>query len=236
MTDALKTILLLVAVAGYGLADPLPKDRRIIWEPGLPGEPGTPGGIPHVPIVANVTSFGVKGDGLTDDAPAFQAAIDATDSGAILIPEGSYRLASGLTIGKSIVLRGEGTRKTRLVFDTTDRVAIAFVTYQRGEWAKMNSGYDRGSRTIVVEDAHSFKPGDFAEIEQDNDPDLMYTDERWDESWSEDSVGQITTIASVDGNTLTLDRPLYLTYRPQFNPRIRTQGFVTHVQVSKTFH
>ncbi len=225
LSNGIIQISLLLTLASSSLSDPLPKSRRITWDAGIPG------GIPDVSVKANVMSFGAAVDGKTDDWPAFQAAIDAVDSGAVLIPEGVYRLASGLKIGKSVVLRGEGIDRTRLLFDITDRVAIEIFTYDRGEWTTVTSGYEFASTTIRVNDGSLFNTGDFAEILQDNDPKLMYTDDRWDENWAKDSVGQILTIASVKGNELTLDRPLYLTYRSDLNPRIRTQGFVTNAGV-----
>ena len=67
----------------------------------------------------NVKKFGALGDGIADDAPAIQKAIDAalTGGGAVYFPAGRYRLKSTLTIaGNSaheenvnwLTLRGEG--------------------------------------------------------------------------------------------------------------------------------
>ena len=71
------------------------------------------------------------------------------------------------------------------------------------------------------------------EIEQDNDSAAMYTDPEWIQSWSENSVGQILMVESVSGNTITLNRPLYIDYTASLNPRIRTQGFVEYAGVEK---
>lgn len=50
-------------------------------------------------ITVNVRAFGAKGDGVTDDAPAFQAAINSTPLGAhVIIPEGTYRIGSQLVL------------------------------------------------------------------------------------------------------------------------------------------
>ena len=73
--------------------------------------------IPKPKVMANVKTFGAKGDGKTDDTEAFKKAIEATTKGAILIPEGRYILRNILWIKKSnIVLRGEGADKTVLHF------------------------------------------------------------------------------------------------------------------------
>ncbi len=72
--------------------------------------------IPRVAVAANVRDFGAKGDGQTDDAPAFNRAIAATTRGAILIPAGRYVLRGVVRIEKSdLVLRGEGAGQTVLL-------------------------------------------------------------------------------------------------------------------------
>jgi hypothetical protein len=71
--------------------------------------------------VTNVTAFGAKGDGLTDDRPAIQAAIDALAAkggGVLRIPKGIYLLNSyrpgvhpwgfhNLLVGSRIHIEGE---------------------------------------------------------------------------------------------------------------------------------
>lgn len=77
--------------------------------------------IPEPPVAANVRLLGALGDGKTDDTPAFRAAIrQARESGggAILVPEGRYRLTSLLHLDHSgLVLRGEGAQKSVLEFE-----------------------------------------------------------------------------------------------------------------------
>ncbi|MFP4361137.1 MAG: glycosyl hydrolase family 28-related protein [Alphaproteobacteria bacterium] len=54
----------------------------------------------------SVKDFGAVGDGKTDDAPAFQAAIDA--GYAIFVPRGTYKIKSSLIIGdKAVYMHGE---------------------------------------------------------------------------------------------------------------------------------
>ena len=76
--------------------------------------------IPSVGIVVNVTHFGARADGLTDDTAAIQCAIDEAGrlgGGAVHIPAGRYHLAGMLHIGiNGVVLRGEGPDKTILAF------------------------------------------------------------------------------------------------------------------------
>ena len=102
-----------------------------LW--GLEGEWWLPGGrlpdfsyagyhggereIPDYPATANVAAFGARGDDNTDDTAAFQAALAATESGAVLVPPGRYRISGILRITKpGVVLRGAGTGQTTLFF------------------------------------------------------------------------------------------------------------------------
>src|SRR5262249_20280687 len=68
----------------------------------------------------NVRAFGAKGDGKTDDWPAFHAAIDAMTSAlnedstspygrTLLVPPGTYRLAQTLVLDRAIRLAGAST-------------------------------------------------------------------------------------------------------------------------------
>ncbi len=73
--------------------------------------------IPEVPVAASVADFGAVGDGVTDDSQAFVDALDAVESGAILIPAGRYRLTRVLRLARSgVVLRGAGRDETVLFF------------------------------------------------------------------------------------------------------------------------
>ena len=55
----------------------------------------------------DVRDFGAAGDGITDDKPAFEAADAAANGRTVLVPEGSYRIGSNLTLHADI--RFEGT-------------------------------------------------------------------------------------------------------------------------------
>jgi hypothetical protein len=73
----------------------------------------------------SVKDFGAVGDGVTDDAPAIQAALDAaTDGGNIKFPEGAYLCNSKITTTNHVSLIGEGPKSTELIFTSTDGVLI----------------------------------------------------------------------------------------------------------------
>lgn len=57
----------------------------------------------------NVMDFGAKGNGVDDDGPAIQLAIDSLPSGGtIIIPDGEYLISTGVLITKGIRLLGAG--------------------------------------------------------------------------------------------------------------------------------
>lgn len=58
----------------------------------------------------SVEDFNAKGDGVTDDTLAIQAAIDAVNAaggGVLLLPKGIYQ-TSGITLKDGVILKGEG--------------------------------------------------------------------------------------------------------------------------------
>ena len=151
-------LLVLVCSTNPIIGEEVGMNKHIRWQPGIPG------GIPDVAVKANVKDYGAMGDGVSDDAAAIQKAIDSVDDGAVLIPKGDYLIKTGLNINKSVVLRGEGTDKTRLLFDITDRTAINISKYERGEWVVVTDGHGFGSTRLTVADPSSFGAGDFVEI------------------------------------------------------------------------
>jgi hypothetical protein len=86
-----------------------------------PGEtpassPGDTGSAPDAagPTTAgalNVRTFGAKGDGISNDRPALQAAVDAAPQGATLyFPAGTYRLDAPVRVSKGhLTLTGDGS-------------------------------------------------------------------------------------------------------------------------------
>src|SRR6059058_497828 len=69
-------------------------------------------GTPHlrsVSYVFNVRDYGAKADGVTDDGPAMQAALDAAAAagqGTVWIPAGTYFIDQGLEVGDNTEVMG----------------------------------------------------------------------------------------------------------------------------------
>ena len=186
------------------MAQILPPDRRIDWNPGIPG------GIPDIESpVKNILDFGADPNGISDSRAAIVSAMNALPSsgGVVFIPAGTFIIKSKITVGKSnIVFRGEG-RNSILLMDFAD-YCFDIITYQRGDWQNLTTDIPKGTLNLVVPDGSKFKVDDFAEIEQDNNPDIMYTDPEWNQSWAENAVGQLFRIKKIEGNELTFEAPV----------------------------
>jgi autotransporter-associated beta strand protein len=77
-------------------------------------------GLPTVPVVANLASFGGIGDGVADNTEAFRAAIHAAwmaGGGAVEVPAGTYVVQGLIHLNRDgVVIRGAGQGQTILRF------------------------------------------------------------------------------------------------------------------------
>ena len=226
-------LLALSPQARTGSVPYLTPERVVDWQPGIPG------GIPSFPVVSSVTDYGAVGDGTTDNASSFQDAIDAVPSegGTILVPAGNFLIESTLEMNDRTVLRGDSPHASRLLFDLDggDDHAIQVKRYDSGDWVQIASGFAKGSTVLTVANGSSFEAGDWVELEQENDPEVMYTEPKWQEDWAEGSVGELVKLASVSGNQLYLERPLNFGYEAGLNPMVRTQNLIEEVGFERLY-
>lgn len=137
--------------------------------------------IPDLPVVTNVRDFGAVGDGTTDDTAAFQAALAATQNGALLVPAGRYILRGKLEIQRSnVVIRGEGPAQTEIYIDRSltqlnGGVREPAFSYGHGFFdISSSTGYaargsvvaaaKRGDRRIQLDSVDGIEPGDVLRI------------------------------------------------------------------------
>ncbi len=97
-----------------------------------------------------VTDFGAVGDSATDDAAAFQAAID---SAAVLgvkvcVPAGQYKIGQTLLIPSGVILEGDGLGQDFL----TSGVSGSVLRYHGTGYAIEVRGFFSGLRDIVILD------------------------------------------------------------------------------------
>lgn len=163
---------------------------------------------------------------------AIQHAIDSIDiPGAVVLPPGEFTLTDSLRMRSGVVLRGAGRNETILAFDPPPlpkqsglalaRGAIQFQGERIADPIALSAGFGKGSTTLVMGAASDLKAGDLILVFSENDPDLMYTDPRWNTDWAQQSIAQIVTVVECNENTVTIDTPLRLNYRAALQPRIQ---------------
>ncbi|MCX7819230.1 MAG: glycoside hydrolase family 55 protein [Kiritimatiellae bacterium] len=203
--------------------------------------------IPTVPVTTDVRRHGARGDGVTDDTAAFRRAIDATPHGAILVPAGRYVLTDVVTLRRGgVVLRGEGPDRSVLVcpksfteirgrsvvdgFKSRWAFSGGFVTLEGGAAsapaAKVVAPARRGERTLVLDDASAFPTGSYLRLTMASERSLgrhLHGDrfEAGAATFEEMQyfMDWVARIVAREDSRVTLDRPLRLDVRPEWDPR-----------------
>lgn len=222
-------LLLWLAACPVILGAILPEDRRIDWQAGIPG------GIPHYPDEINVREkpFNAAGDGVTDDTEALRRAIRACHNGrAVYLPPGIYRTTGQLNItgGKSIVIRGAGPHRTKILLDTYAPANVIKI-YESSAPAPaidIQEGYEKGSRVLDLSwfAARSILQGDIIWISQLDDPNFVTT-----ETYNHTLCGycgdhgnrcmaQYDRVMEKHGGKLVLEQPLYFGFQAGLRPQL----------------
>lgn len=168
----------------------------------------------------NILDYGAVGDGKTDDSQVIADAILSLEEngGTIFFPSGEYLLRTGISLGKKVVLRGNSSDSSILIFDLGEGPVncIAISKSQSTEFRSIDSGILKGSTKLLCSSAEDFNEAKFGEIVQDNGAwDIVPAD------WAQNSVGQIIRIEGVSGDTIIFNNPLRIDYSQDLNPRIR---------------
>jgi hypothetical protein len=172
----------------------------MLYPPSTPSTPDIASVVPdgQTTAVANVGDYGAVGDGVHDDAPAIQAAIDALPAGGILrLEPRTYKLNTGLLIHKPLTVEGNGglLLLNTSAYPTNYHIAItSTLTTNSEQWTEPVTA---GQSTFHVASAPGqFTAGQwvFLELGQDpNDP-------------NEQHFTALTQVAAVTADSITLDR------------------------------
>ncbi|MDD5195587.1 MAG: glycosyl hydrolase family 28-related protein [Candidatus Omnitrophica bacterium] len=206
--------------------DIIPQERRINWDAGIPG------GIPDYPVGVTVDSS--YGDGIADAAPAIQEAINTCPKGrAVYLPPGVYKINSTINMKDNIALRGAGSRQTIILLGMNTEILIrgSYVYPAPEKGIPIVSGYTKGSTEITVGNASGLAENDYILISQLNDGVLVdnlgvsgvLLDELNGGKSDNRSLGQMVKVASVNGNHLTIEPALYLSFSAGLYPEFVKQ-------------
>ena len=190
----------------------IPSQNRVDWSTA-----GSQFSFPEPKLKINIMNFGAHADGLTDDATAVNNAIASLNGnyGLIFFPAGKYLLQSGISLPDSVIIRGAGSDSTFIKFD---HITSGFSIYGQaaGVFTPVITGFTKDSKIITVTNASLFSKGDYVELREENGS--------WDTNpatWATYSVGQITKVDSVFGNTLFFEDKLRITFDTALHLEIR---------------
>ncbi|MCP4093625.1 MAG: hypothetical protein GY747_09260 [Planctomycetes bacterium] len=205
---------------------------------------------PLVDVVANVKNFGAVGDGQADDTQAFLDAIAKVDAGAILVPEGRYKITQILTLSKSgVVLRGAGANKSVLFFpksltdikpnwgNTTSGKPTSNYSWSGGlvrvqgsfqskQLAKVTAAAKRGDQVLKVSAVDSLQVGQVVELRLVDDDsksltEFLYSGQPGDISNFKGAKSSfVTKLLEVGEDSITFDRPLRFDVELAWQPTI----------------
>lgn len=211
-------------------AEIIPADRRITWEPGIPG------GIPiRTTVFTNIKHppFNAKGDGISDDTDAIQAAINACPSNQVVyFPAGVYVITNAIRIWKSgITIRGEGPVRTSIRYQGPPGLVLNMQTgfydylFARSAPCNLLDGYRKGS-TNVTTDTNDWISGDIVLFDQLNDDSYLVFGAgdsghcNWCGRASGDRAsGQLVEVQSSTTTGVSFQQPLYRGYSASLSPQ-----------------
>jgi hypothetical protein len=211
------TITGLILLAGLqGSAQTMHDSITVAWHTA-----GLENPVPAYTTIMDVTAFGAVPGDLSDDQPAVASAISALNgnSGVIYFPAGTFVFHSSINLSDSVILRGAGSDSTLFRFDFSNAPgnSINVGGYASGPFFPLISGFQKGSFGLVIADADSvFFSGDEIEIRQVNGA--------WDTnpaSWADYSVGHLSRIDSVRGDTIWMHEALRIDFDAALSPEVR---------------
>ena len=213
----------------------IPDEGAIDWS-----NCGIPGNASEPKIISDIKKdFNAAGDGVTDDSIALKDAILAAGGpGVIFIPEGTYLIKSPVIMLKDgLILRGAGADKTKIIFDLngTNSSCISVIKDQDAEFIKVNTGFEKGSNKLTVDNPQDFIKDGFMEIVQDNDPAVMYTKPEWEQVWAKNVVGQFLKVSDISGNIITTDEKLNTAYKKELNVRVRPVNLIRNCGIESVY-
>ncbi len=205
----------------------VPADRRVDWSLA-----GIPGGIPGRTQVFRSIDATTYGDGSTDATKAIQEAIDSAPAGQVVhLPAGTYVTRDTIHLRSDKTLRGAGQGKTIIRYQGQGGRSVLDLRGQSYNdiWGLKRSyavtgGTTKGSTQITLSKTNGIRQGDVLLIDQLNDSVLV------DIAGSEGvctycsrqdgkrARGQFAEVAAVDGNTVTLNLPLFFSLDMSLQP------------------
>lgn len=208
---------LLLALASLTAKAQVPDSLRYDWHlAGLDSNYNEPTSI------IDISSFGAIPDDGLDDFPALQAAFAsaAANGGIIQFPSGRFHFNSSVFMPSNCIVRGAGSDSTTFEFNLNNTQTNSFNFSGNGAtpFHSIIDTLNKGGNRVVLDStaASLYASGDRVEIRQLNG--VWNTNPA---TWAEYSIGHVSTVDSVSGNTLYLANPLRFSIDTSLTPQIR---------------
>ncbi|MBN2517930.1 MAG: hypothetical protein JXB14_03725 [Candidatus Altiarchaeota archaeon] len=191
----------------------IPRDRIPDWT-----YAGVDGGIPDTsdwPVI-DATQPPYNANPACDggnDYIAMQNAINAAAAAfgdgrkgtVVYLPEGCYDFLSSQTLAlkSNVVLKGAGIDKSTITIGPKSTDPPPVIVYgSLGATISVVSGNTRDSQQLTLSSTQGIASGTYLLIMEDRDPAKI------DDTTYPNTISQVIRVSSVNGNTITLDRPL----------------------------
>lgn len=150
--------------------------------------------------IVSVTQYGARGDGVTDDTAAIQAAIDAAfaaGGGNVWIPEGTYCVSSSIALKSNVGIIGEQNASTLYATGSASITGLlgATTAYSFAATSTLASNALQNAIELVMTSAASVSVGDILKLDVT------------DATASEQYVW-MTQVVGKTSNTLTIADPM----------------------------
>jgi|LakMenEpi03Aug12_release.lakeMendotaPanAssembly.Ray.scaffolds.fasta_scaffold164581_2 hypothetical protein len=155
--------------------------------------------------IVSVTQYGARGDGVTDDTAAIQAAIDAAfaaGGGNVWIPEGTYCVSSSIALKSNVGIIGEQNASTLYATGSASITGLlgATTAYSFAATSTLASNALQNAITLVMTSAASVSVGDVISLEVTKAVSGGTEFYRW-----------MTQVVGKSSNTLTIADPMPVT-------------------------
>jgi len=193
----------------------IPASRVMDWS-----KAGLLGSIPSFTLQENILNHGgIANDTSVDNSVALQALLNnvAGTGTVIYFPAGTYTFKNPVNIPSAgkVIIRGDLSSTTLFHFTTGVTNTGNFQIWGGQDLGPLDvlAGCTVNSQTLTLSDASGLAVGDWIDISQENDSTLMATQNPPNAlQVAPRTVGQVMKITAINGNTVSLDRPLHYTY------------------------
>jgi hypothetical protein len=168
-------------------------------------------------------TLGGIGDGLTLN-DSFLNNLPNIKPLRIVLDTGTFLFKGPILLPDSIILEGKGTQTCIAFVPENNNNLFVVQGNTAGEFRPLSLIPQRNDKKMVLSNMDGFAVGKYAEISQENGS--------WDSnpaSWAQNSVGHISKIIAIHGDTLWLEEGLRFTPDSLLNPQARPLNMKTGV-------